>query len=499
MASSPPRLWRLTPAQYDNTVTALGISKAAYINPFQGVASGERFRNYSGSFGFPSVTADLAFSAAQEAGGAIADKLVAATPCLKAPDQACWRAAITSVGQRLFRRPLTADEVTRYIMFASSLQADLGAPTALAGLLQAILSSPHFLFRIERGEGAPDAAGRRKLGPYEVASALSYTLTDGPPDAMLLADAAAGALATPAQIKAHATRLLGAVPDNKPLARFAREYFLFDRAPDIFKDQKLYPFHAPLDLVDDTARFVRELLAGGGDFFSGVLTASWGFARKTTTQSYNLTGTPGDQPARVELPAGQRSGILTQPSFLVSFSATDDTNPVSRGKFIAQSLLCKALPDTPPGEVPPLPKTADQTMREKLMVHRMAAPTCRSCHDLMDPLGLGLEGFDHVGRFRTTDHGKPADASGELTGSGNGDGPFKDAADLSRRLAASPVSRQCFVRYNLRYWLGRPELDSDGCALTAAFDASKGGADMAALVVSLLTSDSFLYRSAGAP
>jgi hypothetical protein len=181
----------------------------------------------------------------------------------------------------------------------------------------------------------------------------------------------------------------------------------------------------------------------------------------------------------VTFPASQRSGILTQPSFLSAFSEPENTDPIRRGKFIAQSLLCLGLPEQPPTAVPPLPETPNATMREKLSVHANAAPACRACHDIMDPLGLGLEGYDDTGRFRTTEKNRPVDTRGAITGTFEIDGPFEGALELSCKLASSETVQRCLVRHGFRFWMGRNETDVDNCSLRSAVEAARAsGGDL---------------------
>jgi hypothetical protein len=196
----------------------------------------------------------------------------------------------------------------------------------------------------------------------------------------------------------------------------------------------------------------------------------------------------------VQLPATQRAGLLTHPAFLAGHAAFEETLPVKRGRFVNESLLCRDIPEAPLEVVAKLP-SANSTMREKLAVHSKE-PSCAACHDLLDPPGLALEAYDAYGRYRSTQFGKPIDAGGVLTGTADADGPFKDAVDLSRRLAGSTTVEQCFVRHAFRYYMGRQEDGFDGCGLDTAVRAYASGAgDLHALVASLFTSSSFLDRS----
>jgi hypothetical protein len=195
---------------------------------------------------------------------------------------------------------------------------------------------------------------------------------------------------------------------------------------------------------------------------------------------------------KVSFAPTERLGLLTQPAFLANFADMDLTKPVRRGLFISERLLCREVPPLPIGMVPPLPPaTAETRMRDLLAMHA-TNPSCKGCHQFMDPLGLALELYDQFGRRRTTD----VDASGVLTDSGDQDGPFRDGLELVQRLAQSEAVERCFVRHSFSYWTGREATDADACALEQARTAyASSGGDYVALVQALLTSPAFLERA----
>jgi hypothetical protein len=300
-------------------------------------------------------------------------------------------------------------------------------------------------------------------------------------------------------VRAQARRLLGAAADSAVARRFLREYLDYDRTLEIFKDPKKLPFHKPERLVADTDAFVREVLVQGRDFVGTLLTAPWGFARASTAPSYNLMVAPRSDttPERVMFPAGQRAGLLTQPSFLSSWSSADENDPVRRGKWILESLLCGAVPPLTLPNVPPLPDLgANATMRERLRAHA-ANPTCAACHRLMDPLGLGLQAFDHAGRFRESEGGRPVDASGVIPLPV--EVPFVNAGDLASKLAGLPEVNACVARHAFRFFVGREDVAGDACAVDAARAALRGQGDLGEAILALVTSDSFLLRGPAAP
>lgn len=199
-------------------------------------------------------------------------------------------------------------------------------------------------------------------------------------------------------------------------------------------------------------------------------------------------------------PEGQRLGILTHPSWLVSHSDAMDNHAIRRGKWIRQRLLGGGIPDVPITVDAMLPDEPDNTLRERMRVTRETY--CWTCHKKMDPLGLPFEMYNHAGLYRKTELEKPVDTTGEIIESGDPalDGKVADALDLILKLAESSRAEQVFVRHAFRFWMGRNETLNDAPVLQEAYRAYKdGGGSMNALLTSLLTSDAFIYRTRNAP
>jgi hypothetical protein len=194
-------------------------------------------------------------------------------------------------------------------------------------------------------------------------------------------------------------------------------------------------------------------------------------------------------------PEGQRLGLLTHPSWLVSHSDAMDNHAILRGRWIREKLLGGGIPDVPITVDAMLPDEPDKTLRERMRVTR--EKYCWTCHEKMDPLGLPFEMYNHAGLFRTTELEKPVDTSGEIIDSGDPalDGPVQNALEMIDKLAKSERVEQVFVRHAFRFWMGRNETLNDAPVLQAAHQAYRGsGGSMKALLTSLLTSDAFLYR-----
>ncbi len=225
------------------------------------------------------------------------------------------------------------------------------------------------------------------------------------------------------------------------------------------------------------------------------------------------------------MPANQRAGILTQPSWLAAFATNEENHAIRRGKWIRERLLGGVVPDLPISVDAKLPDAPEQTLRQRMKITRQQY--CWRCHKTMNPLGLTLEHYDYLGRYRDAEmvldveataanvdsKGRPrgnrmtylpVDASGEVDrlGDSHVDGEYKDFVSMIHRLAESPRVRQVFVRHAFRFWMGRNESLSDAPVLLAADRAYvESGGSMRALILSLLTSDAFLYRwpNSGSP
>lgn len=209
-------------------------------------------------------------------------------------------------------------------------------------------------------------------------------------------------------------------------------------------------------------------------------------------------GTGSMEPERIlaKIPEDQRLGILTHPSWLVSHSDAMDNHAIRRGRWIRERLLGGGIPDVPITVDAMLPDEPDKTLRERMRVTR--EEYCWTCHKKMDPLGLPFEMYNHAGLYRETELEKPVDTTGAIIDSGDPklDGEVANAIELIEKIAASERAEQVFVRHAFRFWMGRNETLNDAPVLQAAHRAYKeNGGSMNALIVSLLTSDAFLYRT----
>jgi hypothetical protein len=275
------------------------------------------------------------------------------------------------------------------------------------------------------------------------------------------------------------------------------------------KNTSMFPGYSPA-LRDAMARelpaFVEHLLWTGDHKLQTLLTDPVAFVSGPLAQVYGVTAPANSAttPQRVMLPATQnRAGILTQAGFLAVQAHPDQTSPVLRGKFIRTKLLCQPPPPPPAdADITPPSVTEGGTARERFSAHLTAGTSCNACHQLMDPIGFAFENFDAMGQYRSSEAGKPIDASGQVLGATDPNlaGAFTGARELASKLAGSAQVRDCLATQWFRFAAGRGEESADACSiarLQESFAASEG--DLVELVVGMTQTDAFLYRAQVTP
>lgn len=408
-------------------------------------------------------------------------------------DDSCFHDFLGRVGTRAWRRPLIDQEVEQLTGVARTAEAEFAS--AMEGArwgTVALLASPNFLYRTELG--ASDGDSLRLLG-YEMASRLSFLLWNTLPDTQLLEDAEAGALSTTEGVLAAATRMLEDPRGREAVAAFAEEYMRLDRIAGQAKDPVHFPEYGPglkeamvVDMRETWANVALQQDRSVLDLFS--TTAAVANADLARLYGLDDAGMDSQSFAEVSLPdAGPRLGILGKAGFLSQFANQVEGSPTLRGKFIREALLCTTIP-APPGDVAlELPEPSPDrptTKRERLGRHN-SDKACANCHTMMDPLGLPLEQFDAIGRFRTTELGLTIDASGEFDGV-----PVADAKELGVVMSESVAISECMVRKYFSYALGRPEVRTDDGvlnALSTSFEES--GYRFRELILALIASEAF--------
>jgi hypothetical protein len=376
--------------------------------------------------------------------------------CDPASGSACVERIIATLARRAWRRPVSRAEVASLLRFVDLARKD-GQSTeqGIQLAIQAMLMSPHFLFRIERDPAPTDPSKVHRISDIELASRLSYFLWNSMPDDQLLDLAEAGKLSQPQVLDAQVKRMLED-PRSSTLARnFAGQWLEIRNLAVVKPDPQKFPEWSP-ELADamrtETEMFFEAMLRENrpiGDF----LDARFTFLNERLAKHYGIEGVKGAEFRRVELASEERGGILSHASVLTVSSYPTRTSPVIRGKYILMNIL-GSPPPPPPPDVPALDEAAVGSLgslRQKLEQHRTNA-VCASCHNRMDVLGFGLENYDAIGRWRTRDGKFDIDAGGTLP---NGKS-FETPAQLRRLLKEDlPEVVRCLTEKMMTYALGR--------------------------------------------
>jgi hypothetical protein len=382
------------------------------------------------------------------------DELVGCAP--ESMDDACVRGFLEEFGLHAWRRPLEATEIDALLALGSGVASDLASVwEGLRYSVAAMLQSPHFLFRVE--PGVADENGLMRFTDWEMASRLSYLILDAPPDDELLMAAQAGELSDPEKLRAQALRLLESEAAEPAFMSFFRDFMSINRLDQLDKSADLFPQLTPtlgqsmrseIEMMFAQTVFERE-----GDF-RDLFTTRETFVNEELARIYGIEGITGPELVPVTLPDdGRRAGLLTTAGFLAMNAHKTQTSPTHRGRFVRINLLCEEVPPPPPGVDTTLPEVEAgqpaQTLRERLEAHR-ENPQCVTCHQMMDPIGFGLEHFDAVGAWRDSDRGLPIDDVTDLDGK-----PFQGGVELGQLMAELTEVGQCVARRFYQHANGR--------------------------------------------
>ena len=504
---------RLTRAEYGNTIRDLvGIElHVSDLLPVDG-AGGEGFDTDGDALFISAISVEKYLKAADtvmravlpEAGGTLAPevraaqtRLLVAKPDVKLPERDAARRVIGTFASRAFRRPVVDEETDRFLALFDRARARGGSYEAALRLsLKGVLISPNFLFLVEP---EPEQDGVYQLGDYPLASRLSYFLWSSLPDDELLSLAASGKLHEEAELRRQVRRMLKDPRSIGIAENFAAQWLGITalgganrpdgkRFPE-FDDGLRDAERAEVVLFfDSIVKEDRSLL--------GLIDSNYTFANDKLAALYGIGRVSGNAMTRVNLPDRDRGGVLGMAAVLTATSYPLRTSPVLRGKWVLEQLLGEKIPPPPPtaGQLPPDDHQADGlTFRQRLEAHR-SNPECAACHAKMDPIGFGLENFDAIGRWRTTQLNHPIDSSGVLTDGTKFSGPRELKEVLLKRKEQFLYN---FSRKMLGYALGRSLNRFDECVIKEGVKNLEANDDKpGALVETIVLSAPFQYRYA---
>ncbi|MEE2638353.1 MAG: DUF1592 domain-containing protein [Acidobacteriota bacterium] len=412
----------------------------------------------------------------------------------------CARQILSTLARRAYRRPVSDGDIEPLMTFYEEGRMVGGFETGIERALRALLVSPDFLFRVVSDPVGAESGTPYRLSDLELASRISFFLWSSIPDEELLAVAREGQLLDPGVVE-HQVRRMLADPRSEALARnFAGQWLRLRNISGALPSDVLFPdFGESLrqDFVRETELFFDSILREDRSV-TDLLTAEHTYLNERLADHYNIPGVFGSDFRRVSLGDGNRRGLLGQGSILTVTSYGDRTSPVGRGKWVLENVL-GTPPPPPPPNVPELEPDSNSgvvlAMRERMEQHR-ANPVCASCHRVMDPLGLALENFDAVGRWRPQmPGGTPIDASGTMP-----DGTvFEGPQDLRGLLVRNPEQFATVVTEKLlTYALGRGIEYYDAPSVRRIVrGAAADDYGLASLVVRIVQSTPFQMRLAG--
>jgi hypothetical protein len=500
------QLPRLTAVQYDNTVRDL-VGFASSPPPSSMLAPDS-----------PGSVDQRAWDGYQAAAQALAPQIMAnasakakVVPCTPSGDgSACAQQMIQTFGQKAFRRPLTTDEVARFMKLytdRANLTATGTFDEAAELILRAFLVSPSFITRAELSSTAQGAY--YVLNGYEVASRLSYMLWGTMPDDALFAKAAANGLSTPEGILSEAKRLLADPKARNRVSAFHESYALMGPATrwsEISRDTSMFPtFNASLvpTLSEATKRFFDYVTFEGNGSFQDLLLKPVAFVNKALAPVYGLSGSFGADLVKADLDPAQRAGVFTQAGFLTAYSSFNRTSPILRGAFLQKQILCTTIGAPPPDALnTPVPTDPNLVTNRQKVDAQTSAASCVGCHhSIVNPTGFAMEAYDGVGVWQTKEKasGAAVDTGADvLIGSSivHVNGPL----DLMQKIAASSEAQRCYAQRWVEFAYERNLTTQDVCTVqTMAQKMTQGGYTVQNLIVDLTQSDSFRYRTEVAP
>jgi hypothetical protein len=428
-------------------------------------------------------------------------RLAQVLPCAPAGGAACAAQYLDTVGRRLYRRPLTADERQRYLDLHATITAQDDFATWVRWATVAMVQSPAFVYRSELGERG--AGGAYRLTGYELATALAFSLTGAPPADALLDAAARGELDTAEGIAATARALAldpasGAV---RPAMRqvflgFADQWLGLSTLDNLIKNGEAFPDFNPqirTAMARETEDFLAHVVFEERGGIADLLTSTQSVVEPALATYYGWPATAGGPSLR---PDGWGVGLLAQGSLLAINAGNAYTSPTQRGLLVRERFLCGEMAPPPPvvGDIPP--PTGAETTRQRYEAHA-ASSACSGCHQLMDPIGFAFEHLDAGGKFRATENGFAIDATGSIAGMTSPAGTpitFDGPVELAAALAAQPETSQCVASFVASHAYGLDHHDTSCLVSSLADQLARGELGLLDYYIALTSTRHFTER-----
>jgi hypothetical protein len=489
-------LRRLTNSQYNNTVRDLLGDQTAPADQFPPEDFVTGFKNQYDAQNLSPLLEEAYSAAAEKLAQNVfrngdAHRLV---PC--DPGPACRDRFVKEFGRKAFRRPLDEGERRRYV---SLFKRETGFLAGAQLVVEAMLQSPNFLFRL-------DETTNPAWKSYAAASRLSYSLWDSMPDTALMDAAARGELSSPSQIEAAARRMLRDPRAHQAVDEYVSEWLRFDRILNSSRERRRYPKFSretAVAMTEEARLFISDLVWNDRNFMD-AFSANYGFVNADLASIYGVPAPAQDFARVIFSPQSERAGLLGQALFLSLSAKPEDTSLTGRGLFVREQFLCQHVPPPPAGvntNLAPSTETHPQTNRERMSEHA-TNQVCATCHNLIDPIGVGFEKFDAVGARRDEyklffygGHGgahkppKSVDLAMDTKGwvAGIPDSNFSSPRDLGAILAKTPMCQECMVKQYFRYITGRMETTADFPLIRRVFeDFRKSNFHFQELMISLV-------------
>lgn len=501
---------RLNRVEYNNTVRDLLGVDTQPSDAFPPDDTGYGFDNIGDVLSLSPLLAEKYLDAAEDIAAealarAMADyastlpvhrKILVCNHAAPEHDDTCAERAIKHLTPRAYRRPATKEELDAITGFYRLARENGDSFEDSLGLaLQALLVSPHFLFRTEEAQASGQPETVYRLNNYEFASRLSYFLWSSMPDDELLACAQNGTIWNPRMLRDQVRRMLRD-PRARALAEnFGGQWLETRNLVFVDPDPEQFPEFTPelrMAMAEETTLFFDSIVTEDRSVLD-FIDADYTFVNQPLAALYGIDGITGPAFQRVSVNPDERGGILGQASILTLTSHPTRTSPVLRGVWILNKILAAPTPN-PPADVPALEEVqidGAASLREKLEAHR-ENPSCASCHDRIDPLGFGLENYSPIGAWRTEDAGLPLDSTGKLP-----DGrTFAGPGELKKVLLERKNDFvRCLAEKMLTYALGRGLEDYDAPAVAAIVtQVEKSDYRFSALVYEIVRSLPFMKQ-----